>query len=118
MSVSDLDKEQMRRNAGKVANLLKSLSNPNRLMILCTLMEGEYSVGELNDMIPLSQSALSQHLAWLRNAGLVKTRREAQTIHYQLQSDEASRVIETLHDIYCNRGVNHTTNLMGGINHE
>lgn len=102
MSSDGLDMGAMLQNAGKAASLLKSLSNQNRLMILCALMQDEYSVGQLNDMIPISQSALSQHLAWLRDASLVSTRREAQTIYYQLQGDEARQLIETLHGIYCN----------------
>lgn len=81
--------------------LLKAMGNRSRLMVLCTLHEGELSVGELNARIPLSQSALSQHLATLRRAGLVTTRRECQTIYYRLGHAAASAVIATLHDLYC-----------------
>jgi DNA-binding transcriptional ArsR family regulator len=70
-------------------------------MIMCNLAEGEMTVGQLNGVIPLSQSALSQHLALLRRDGLVKTRREAQTIYYSLIEGPASQVIQILHDIYC-----------------
>ena len=70
-------------------------------MILCVLAEGERSVGDLNRLIPLSQSALSQQLARLRQQGLVNTRRESQTIYYSLASGPADRVINLLHDIYC-----------------
>lgn len=93
--------EQMREHAVQAAQLLKSLSNENRLMILCSLIDGELSVSQLNDLIDLSQSALSQHLAALREAGLVATRREAQTIYYRLQGDEAIQVIAVLQKLYC-----------------
>ena len=93
--------EQMREHAPDAAELMKALGSESRLMILCTLAEGERSVGELNEMIPLSQSALSQQLAKLRSLGIVKTRRESQTIHYSLAEGPADRVIHLLHDIYC-----------------
>ena len=93
--------EQMREHAPTAAGLMKALGNESRLMILCTLAEGERSVGELNALIPLSQSALSQQLARLRQQGLVRTRRESQTIHYSLAEGPADRVIHLLHDIYC-----------------
>ena len=73
-----LDAAAMRRHAGSAAGLMRSLANPHRLMVLCALSEGEMSVGGLNRRVPLSQSALSQHLAVLRKEGLVRTRREAQ----------------------------------------
>ena len=63
--------------------------------------EGEVSVGQLNQRIKLSQSALSQHLAVLREQGLVQTRRESQTIYYRLQDSPAMNIIELLHDVYC-----------------
>ena len=88
-------------NATQAASLLKAMSNVNRLMILCTLINGECSVNELNAKIPLSQSALSQHLSSLRDANLVATRRAAQTIFYRLEGDDAKRVISVLKDIYC-----------------
>ena len=81
--------------------LLRALANENRLMILCKLIEGERSVGELVAAVGLSQSALSQHLAKLRADRLVATRREAQTIYYRLASAEATRVMQLLADIYC-----------------
>jgi DNA-binding transcriptional ArsR family regulator len=96
--------EQMRDHAPDAAGLMKALGNESRLMILCTLAEGERSVGELNAMIPLSQSALSQQLARLRGQGIVKTRRESQTIYYSLAEGPADRVIRLLHDIYCGIG--------------
>jgi len=93
--------EDMQRHSKDAANLLKSLANQHRLLILCSLVAGELSVGELNEMIPLSQSSLSQHLASLRQGGLVKTRRESQTIYYSLSGDEAIKIIEVLQSIYC-----------------
>jgi ArsR family transcriptional regulator, virulence genes transcriptional regulator len=92
---------QMQLHATDAANLLKALANENRLMILCTLMSSEMSVGELNEKVPLSQSALSQHLAGLREAGLVSTRKESQVVFYRLCGNEASQIIKVLHTIYC-----------------
>ncbi len=88
-------------HAVDAAGLMKALGNESRLMILCLLVEGERSVGELNEIIPLSQSALSQQLARLRQQGLVSTRRESQTIFYSLAEGPAEAVIHLLHDIYC-----------------
>lgn len=93
--------DDMQQYAQDAAALLKALANENRLMILCTLMGGEMSVGELNAKVPLSQSALSQHLASLREAGLVSTRKESQTVFYRLEGDEAAKVIAVLQSIYC-----------------
>ncbi len=95
------DMATMQQHARQAANMLKKLGNEYRLLILCTLMKGELSVGELNEMIPLSQSSLSQHLASLRAAELVQTRRESQTIYYSLQGDEAIKIISVLQSIYC-----------------
>ena len=96
-----IDPEAMRRHAGAAARLLKTLGNETRLQLLCLLVDGERSVGELNTRLELSQSALSQHLAVLRHDGLVLPRREAQTIFYSLASGPAQRIIATLHGIYC-----------------
>ena len=91
----------MQEYAADAAGLMKALGNESRLMILCVLAEGERSVSDLNTIVPLSQSALSQQLARLRQQGLVKTRRESQTIYYSLEHGPADRVITLLHDIYC-----------------
>jgi ArsR family transcriptional regulator, virulence genes transcriptional regulator len=91
----------MSAHAEEAARLLKALANPHRLLVLCTLAEAELTVGELNERVPLSQSALSQHLAVLRADGLVATRREAQAIHYRLAPGPALAVIRTLHKVYC-----------------
>ncbi len=91
----------MAEHAGQAAELMRQLSNQNRLMIVCSLVEGELSVGDLNERVPLSQSALSQHLANLRKSELVATRRDGLTIYYRLQGDHAMRVIALLKDMFC-----------------
>jgi DNA-binding transcriptional ArsR family regulator len=93
--------EAMRPHAVAASSLLKALANEQRLMILCNLSGTEMSVSELNERLPLSQSALSQHLAVLREAGIVQTRRDAQTVHYSLADGPAAQVVGTLHRIYC-----------------
>ncbi|HIF50717.1 MAG TPA: ArsR family transcriptional regulator [Thiotrichaceae bacterium] len=93
--------EEMRSHAVTAAKLLKSLGNENRLMILCALMNEELSVGQLNKLIPISQSALSQHLNYLRETELVQTRRASQNIYYQLNGDETIKIIDVLKSIYC-----------------
>ena len=97
--------EQMGEHAADAAGVMKALGNESRLMILCMLADGEHSVGDLNEIIPLSQSALSQQLARLRQQGLVTTRRESQTIYYSLAEGPADRIIHLLHDIYCGAGL-------------
>ena len=88
--------------AVEAAEFLKLLANPQRLLILCRLaVEREMSVGELEEASGLSQSALSQHLAKLRDDGLVATRREAQTIHYRVADKNVQRVLALLKDIFC-----------------
>lgn len=96
-----IDSNAMRAHADDAAQLLKALANEKRLLILCLLADGERSVGELNNRVDLSQSALSQHLAVLREQDMVCTRREAQTIFYSLAPGPAFEVIKVLHSIYC-----------------
>jgi DNA-binding transcriptional ArsR family regulator len=91
----------MKDHASEAARLLKTLGNEQRLLILCNLLERPMSVGELNQRVDLSQSALSQHLALLREAGLVDTKRDAQSIHYSLPSGPVMRVIALLQEVYC-----------------
>lgn len=93
--------EDIGRHAQSATELLKALANPHRLQILCVLGEGELSVGALNARIPLSQSALSQHLAVLRKDGLVTTRRESQTIFYRVTTGPALDLIRVLHGHFC-----------------
>jgi len=99
--VSSMDFDAMQESASEAVTLLKGLANESRLMIMCVLAEGEHSVGDLNKRIKLSQSALSQHLAVLRDQGMVNTRRESQTIYYRLADSPAMNVIGLLHDVYC-----------------
>ncbi|HUB63065.1 MAG TPA: metalloregulator ArsR/SmtB family transcription factor [Methylocella sp.] len=91
----------MQTNACAAAAFLKILANDRRLMILCELLKGERSVGELEEIVSLSQSALSQHLARLRQSHLVKTRRESQTIYYSIADPGVTKVIGALYDLYC-----------------
>lgn len=95
------DPETMRAHAGEAARLLKALANERRLMILCLLVGQERSVSDINQRVDLSQSALSQHLALLRDEGLVETRRKAQTVYYRLAKGPVHTLIGTLHSIYC-----------------
>jgi DNA-binding transcriptional ArsR family regulator len=90
-------------HAKRAAGLLKALANEQRLMLLCHLLDGPLSVGELNARVGLSQSALSQHLAVLRDAGVVATEREAQTIYYSLPKGAVTKIIGVLHREYCER---------------
>jgi DNA-binding transcriptional ArsR family regulator len=96
-----MELEKLQDSARRASTLLKAMSNEHRLMILCQLLHGEKSVGEMERIIGLSQSALSQHLARLRRDGLVQTRRQAQTIFYSLAGTEAAAVIDTLYGLYC-----------------
>jgi len=98
MNVADLD-----HSAEQACRLLTALGNAHRLQILCQLVEGEKRVSELQALTGLSQSSLSQHLARLRRDGVVRTRRESQAIYYSLDSPEATRLIETLYDLYCGK---------------
>ncbi len=96
-----MDLDAMEVRARRASVLLKAMGNPHRLMILCRLAEGEKCVGELERVIGLSQSALSQHLARLRRDDMVATRRVAQTIYYSLAGLEARAIIATLYRLYC-----------------
>jgi DNA-binding transcriptional ArsR family regulator len=96
------DADAMRANSDDAARLLKALANPQRLQLLCLLVGNELTVGQLNRHLPdLSQSALSQHLARLRDEALVDTRREAQNVWYSLPKGPAQAIITALHGIYC-----------------
>jgi|SoimicmetaTmtHAB_FD_contig_81_303238_length_7024_multi_2_in_0_out_0_4 DNA-binding transcriptional ArsR family regulator len=93
--------DQMASHAEEAAGLLKALAHPARLLVLCRLVEGEASVGELQPMTGLSMSALSQHLAVLRELELVTTRRASQSIYYAIAQSPAAGVLRALHDAYC-----------------
>ncbi|NKB49473.1 MAG: metalloregulator ArsR/SmtB family transcription factor [Alphaproteobacteria bacterium] len=96
-----MDIHALKEKSEQASRLLKSLANDRRLLILCHLSETEKSVGELERLVGLSQSALSQHLARLRRDKLVQTRRDAQTIYYSVASAEAGAVLQTLYKLYC-----------------
>jgi DNA-binding transcriptional ArsR family regulator len=95
-----VDVKNIEDNLTVAVNLLKALSNEKRLNIVCALYSGEKCVGELEKIVNLSQSALSQHLARLRRDGLVNTRRDAQTIYYSLNDKATESILQCLYDIY------------------
>ena len=101
MTSQKLKIPQMRRRAGQVTRLLKCIANEQRLLILCQLMEAEKTAGELTEITGISQSAVSQHLALLRDNEIVNTRRESQYIFYSLSSREMRAMISLLYDLYC-----------------
>ena len=95
--------DDMKSASAEAASLMRALAHEGRLLVLCALCDHEYAVGDLVTMTGLSQSALSQHLAKLREAGFVATRRESQTIHYRLADPAVRSVIEVLYKNYCPR---------------
>lgn len=102
MSLSKRDLNRMKANAEQAAALLRSLGNARRLLILCTLIgSGELSAGELAQAVELSASATSQHLARMREEGLLDSRREAQSILYSIANPNLEQLITVLRDIYC-----------------
>jgi DNA-binding transcriptional ArsR family regulator len=92
---------ELHDNAAHAVELLKAMANEWRLMILCQLSEGEKTVSELQAILGLSQSALSQHLAVLRREKIVRSRKEAQSVSYSLSGDDATKVMQTLHEVFC-----------------
>jgi DNA-binding transcriptional ArsR family regulator len=99
---ADVGMAEFERKASQAAALLKLLANENRLLILCRLVQAdELSVSQLCDAVGLSQSALSQHLAKMREEGLLATRREAQTVYYRIADPNAAKVLGLLKNIYC-----------------
>ena len=101
MSDMTLELSDMRQAAGRACNLMKVLSNPDRLIILCQLSQGEKRVGELEDLLGIVQPTLSQQLTVLRDEQLVSTRREGKSIYYSINSPEALSLIETLYQQFC-----------------
>lgn len=97
------DLESLQANAERATALLKAMSNPARLMVLCQLSSGEKSVGELVRAVGLSQSGLSQHLAILRREQILTSRRDRQTIYYAIASKEAVALMRTLYDVFCGK---------------
>lgn len=96
----DMDIDVLRASAHRASGLLKQLANEQRLLILCKLMEGECSVSYVANHIGLAQSATSQHLAKLRETGLLETRREAQNIYYSIADDNVLTILQTLCGIF------------------
>jgi DNA-binding transcriptional ArsR family regulator len=92
---------ELHDKAAHACDLLKAMANEWRLIILCQLSDGEKTVSELQAMLGLSQSALSQHLAVLRREKVVKASKHGQSVSYSLEGDEATRVMQTLHDVFC-----------------
>jgi ArsR family transcriptional regulator len=103
--LANFDLSQFEASAAEAAKLLKALSNERRLMILCQLGDRELAVGQIQPLVGLSQSALSQHLAVLREQGVVATRREGQVIFYRIADPAAVKVVATLAEIFCPTGV-------------
>ena len=101
--VSEMNLGELQSRALRATGLLKAMSNPVRLLVLCQLAEGEKSVGELERVVNVSQSALSQHLALLRSRGLVASRRAGQTIYYSLAGREAPALLATLYEVFCRK---------------
>ena len=96
-----IDSAIMESAADQASDLLKALSNRHRLLIICQLIDGERSVGDLAIFLSLRDSTVSQHLALLRKDGLVAARRDAQTIYYSIASDPAREILKTLYQVYC-----------------
>lgn len=93
--------QAMKASADDACALLKALANPHRLMIVCSLIDGEKSVGALAQLLGVRETLASQHLGLLRRDGLVAARRDGQTIYYGLQSGEARALVETLARLFC-----------------
>ncbi len=102
-AVSEMNLAELQSRALRASSLLKAMSNPVRLLVLCQLAEGEKSVGELERVVDVSQSALSQHLALLRQRGIVRFRRDGQTLYYSLAGQEAPTLLAALYAVYCGR---------------
>lgn len=96
------DAEEMASAAAEAEAFLQSLASRHRLMILCRLLEGEMSVGALNERLRLTPSNLSRHLAMLRDEGLVATRRDGTTIHYRIASERVRPILSELYQLFCN----------------
>lgn len=96
-----MEVKEMAQNAEQAAGFLKALASPHRLMILCQLVEGEKSVGEIMEVTGIAQTSMSQHLSKLKSEGIVDFRREHRTLYYFIASDTALRVMKEMHDEFC-----------------
>ncbi len=101
MDTSTLDLDKMKASAGNACRLMKVLSNPDRLLLLCQLSQGEKRVGELEEILGILQPTLSQQLTVLRDEELVTTRRDGKSIYYQIASPQALAVMNVLFDQFC-----------------
>lgn len=99
--MSDLDIQALRDSAARASGLLKAMSNPERLLLLCQLTQGEFCVSDLASMTGIEQPTLSQQLTILRSSGLVATRREGKNVFYSIASTEAMAVLQVLYQLYC-----------------
>jgi len=95
------DLAQMQAAAGKASGLLKALSHPDRLILLCQLSQGEYCVSELEEMLGIHQPSLSQQLGVLRQEALVETRRDGKQMYYRIASDDALAILQVLYSRFC-----------------
>lgn len=102
----DIDMKNMRKSAEAASMLLKSMSHPDRLMLLCQLTQGEFCVSDLEKKVGLGQPSLSQQLGVLRKDGLVKTRKESKQVFYSVNNEHALAVLELLYERFCNTNCN------------
>ncbi len=96
---------QLQACAHEAAAMLKALANPDRLLLLCQLLDAEQTVADLGGLTGIAQPTLSQQLAVLRHERLVITRREGKSIHYRVASPAVRALLHTLHQLYCAPGV-------------
>jgi DNA-binding transcriptional ArsR family regulator len=99
-----IELDSMHQAAAEATRMMKALANPDRLMLLCQLSQGELSVGGLEVALGIVQPTLSQQLAVLRDEGLVETRREGKHIYYRVRSEQALAVLQVLYDQFCKKG--------------
>jgi len=102
--IASIDMQSMRRSATRASALLKAMANPDRLLLLCQLTQGEQCVSELEERVAVRQPTLSQQLGVLRNEGLVRTRREGKNVYYRIASREALALLRTLYAEFCPQG--------------
>lgn len=98
-----MNTDSIKSNLQEASSLLKAMSNEHRLLILCNLVEGEKTVRELESLVGLRQTTLSQHLARLRYEGLVSTRRAAQNIFYSISNSQGNQILDAIHGMFCSR---------------
>ena len=104
ITTTGIDLDVMRASASRTCGMLKTLSNPDRLLLLCQISQGERCVSDLEEALDIHQPTLSQQLGVLRDDGLVNTRREGKRIYYSMASKEALAVMQVLYDQFCGSG--------------